>query len=362
MSEYLTVKSLFQEYRVDFEKNVEEEIRKLISENTVHIILDEKVYRLQKGRLGDLSGARSITEIEAIEQNKDIETVRETAVNLLENSVTKKDLLLVIGGGIIQDICAFMAHVLMRGLRWYFIPTTLLAMCDSCIGSKCGINMGGFKNQLGVFCPPSDVLIDTAFLETLEKLDILSGIGEILKVHLIAGEQDFANLERDYTKIVNDYSVLKKYIFRSLEIKKSIVEKDEFDIDYRHILNYGHTFGHAIEAYTDNFVPHGIGVNIGMEIANYISVAKGFLTQAEFERISNLLRTNIPYNNLNFGESERLMKALSKDKKSDGKSVNAILCSGTGKIFKHKVEIDDNFAELIQSYTQQYNSTFGGKA
>ncbi len=351
----ITVKSLFHDYVVDFDGSIAHEIETLMRENNVHFIVDSKVYKLHKDKLKFLENALSLIKIDAIEKNKDIKTVQKIMLTLLRNGITKNNVLVVIGGGIIQDVSVFTAHTLMRGIRWYFIPTTLLAMCDSCIGSKCGINMAGFKNQLGVFCPPSKVLIDVEFLKSLDKIDIISGLGEILKVHLISGEDDFLKIENDYSSLIANLSMLKRYIFRSLEIKKVIVEKDEFDTDYRHILNYGHTFGHAIEAYTDNFIPHGIGVTLGMEIANFISVEKGYLSENVFTNISGLLRKNIPYDNLDFSDRGKMSTILMRDKKYDGQRLRVILCKGIGRIFKEKVHIDDSLLTLIESYTKYYN-------
>lgn len=352
----ITVKSLFRDYDVSLHANIADEIEKLKAKSNVHIIIDSKVYELYKDRMTWIEDIPSLIKIEAVEKYKDIKTVQNITQTLLENGVTKNDGLIVIGGGIIQDVSAFTANILKRGINWYFLPTTLLAMCDSCIGSKVGINMSGFKNQIGLFWPPTKIFIDIKFLDTLEKNEILSGIGEILKVHLIAGEDDFDKVERDYSILTSDFSILKQYILRSLEIKKGIVEADELDVDYRHILNYGHTFGHAIEAYTNHLIPHGIGVSIGMEIANYISMKKGYISENLFNRISKVLKQNIPYNILNYSEHEKMSKILSQDKKFDGKKLSVILCKGIGNIVKEKVIINESLLGLIDDYTKYYNA------
>jgi len=357
MSKSITVKSLFHDYIVDFDGNISHEMETLMRENKVHFIIDLKVYELYKHKLSFLEKASSLIKIDAVEKNKDIKTVQKMMLTLLKNGVTKNDVLVVIGGGIIQDVASLTAHILMRGMRWFFIPTTLLAMCDSCIGSKCGVNMGGFKNQIGVFCPPYKVIVDVDFLKSLDKIDIISGIGEIAKVHLISGEDDFTLIKNDYSGLITDFSVLKKYIFRSLEIKKVIVEKDEFDIGYRHILNYGHTFGHALEAYTDNFIPHGVGVTLGMEIANFISVEKGYLSEDVFFDVSRLLRKNIPYDTIDFGDRDKMSTILTRDKKYDGQKLGVILSKGIGRIFEEKVHINDNLLASIESYTKHYKGS-----
>jgi 3-dehydroquinate synthase len=229
-------------------------------------------------------------------------------------------------------------------------------MCDSCIGSKVGINMSGYKNQLGIFHPPERVFIDLDFLSTLEEKDILSGLGEIIKVHLISGENDFCNLENNYDKFITDYNCLKPFIYQSLRIKKKIVEIDEFDIKYRHILNYGHTFGHAIEAYTNNLIPHGIAVTIGMDIANYISMNNGYINNNLFDRMSITIRKNIPYQSLDFRNHSKMRKFLKGDKKYDGSKLKVILCKGVGKIFIDKMKVNNHLLVLIDEYVDLFNS------
>ena len=351
----LNMNSLFHDYLVDFTCDVEKELELLSNGKRVHFIVDALVFKLHENSMRYIARAATFIEVEAEEENKTIETAQNIMLTLLNNNISKNDILVVIGGGLTQDIGAFVANVLKRGIKWYFVPTTLLAMCDSCIGSKYGINMAGFKNQIGGFWPPSKILINMEYLETLEKEDVIAGVGEILKVHLISGMDDFEKIEENHGQMMLDTSVLKSFIFRSLEIKKIIAEKDEFDKDYRHILNYGHTFGHGIEAYTNNKVPHGIGVTIGMEIANYISVQKGYLDENTFDRVSSILRQYIPCGSLDFSNHEKMSEVLMSDKKFDGEKLNVILSKGIGEIFKDKIVINENFLRLIDSYVQYYN-------
>jgi len=207
-----------------------------------------------------------------------------------------------------------------------------------------------------VFWPPKKVIIDIEYLKTLVNIDILSGIGEIIKVHLISGKEDFYKLEDKYSEIVTDYKLLESFIYRSLEIKKYIIEKDEFDTEYRHVLNYGHTFGHAIEAYSNNLIPHGIGVSIGMDIANYISMEKGYISKNLFDRMSNTIRKNIPYQFLDYSNHSKMMKFLKGDKKYDGSRLKVILSKGVGNIFIDKIEVNNMLMKFIDQYTETYYS------
>jgi 3-dehydroquinate synthase len=351
----LEVKSLFHDYSADFVDDLNKEMVRVFNHKKVHCIADSNVFNLHKNRMQYISNAATFIEIKAEEQNKTIETAHHIMLTLLNNGISKNDFIVVVGGGLTQDIGAFVANTLKRGIRWYFIPTTLLAMCDSCIGSKYGINMAGYKNQIGGFWPASKVLIDIEFLNTLNREDIVSGIGEIFKVHLISGVDDFKNIEENHRLMMKDGSVLKSFILRSLEIKKKIVEEDELDKDYRHILNYGHTFGHGIESYSNNIIPHGIGVTIGMEIANYISLKKGYLAEDIFYKVSSILRQYIPYASLDFSDHEKMTATLMRDKKYDGKTLNAILSKGIGRVFKDKINIDDQLLGFIESYTHYFN-------
>ncbi len=353
----LKVKSLFKEYEALFEVNHENIIKELFTNKKFHVIIDNKVKDLHFDRLKWISNAATTIGVDAIEKNKGFDSVKMICKTLLDNNINKNDVIIVIGGGIIQDLSAFASNILKRGIDWYYFPTTLLAMCDSCIGSKVGINMSGYKNQLGIFWPPNKVLIDIDFLSTLPKDDIISGIGEIIKVHLISSKEDFDELQNKYEIILNDFEQLKPFIYKSLEIKKSIVEIDEFDTYKRHILNYGHTFGHAIEAYTNNLIPHGIGVTIGIDIANYISLQKGYIQEKEYLNISNTVRKNIPYKALDYSNHDLLSKYLKADKKFDGRKLKVILCKGAGNIFIDEVEVDEKLCGWIGEYANIYTKS-----
>jgi 3-dehydroquinate synthase len=180
-------------------------------------------------------------------------TVLKLVDYLMDIGFTKKDTLHVVGGGITQDISSMCAALFKRGIDWIFTPTTLLSMCDSCIGSKMGINHNDSKNQLGTFYPPKQVIIDTTFLKTLSEEDIHSGTGEILKLYALDDlPWNIDNLEE----------ALKK----CLEIKKKVIEEDELEKTIRPCLNYGHTFGHVFESMSNFKIPHGVAVLIGMYV------------------------------------------------------------------------------------------------
>jgi 3-dehydroquinate synthase len=194
-----------------------------------------------------------------------------------KNHITKSEQLIVVGGGITQEIGAFSCALYKRGVSWVYFPTTLLSMCDSCLGGKASLNYRGVKNQLGLFSNPSQIYIYSTFLKTLSDSEIKSGLGEILKSCFIGGEY-FINLYREH--IVNgepkSFSCFKSLIMTSLMIKKMIIEADQFELNYRRCLNYGHTFGHAIEALSNYEIPHGLAIAAGMMMANKLHGAQEF--------------------------------------------------------------------------------------
>ncbi len=345
----LRIKSYFHEYEAQFLAELKTEFNKAVGNKRYFAIADQQLLDLHGDRLDFLDGAEVLIKVEAVEKKKSLDTASVFCSQLLDEGITKNDYILVIGGGLTQDLGAFCAHVLKRGIPWVFIPTTLLSMCDSCIGSKYGINMSHYKNQIGGFCPPAKIFLDTAFLETLDPMDIYSGLGEIVKVHIIAGPEYFARLANiDVFNLLNNRHALRSLIWRSLEIKKKIVEIDEFDKNYRHVLNYGHTFGHAIESYTGNRIPHGIAVAMGMEIANYISVSNGFLAERTYDELRNTIGSIIPSVDADFSDLKRMGNHLRQDKKFDGKELTFLLSRNVGEVFQHRLEVDTELCHLIK--------------
>ena len=257
-----------------------------------HLIIDARVAQLYAKILAAALDGDSVLQVAATELNKSLERFPEYVTHLLEHGVKRDHMLIAVGGGIIQDITAFLAATLLRGLPWRFYPTTLLAQADSCIGSKSSVNVGGYKNQLGTFNPPKEIVLSTDVLDTLEEVEVRSGIGEILKAHIISGWDDTRAIVADYDKLALDKQILAHYIRRSLEIKRLKIEADEFDQNDRLVMNYGHTFGHAIESATDYAVPHGIAVTIGMDMANYLSWRFGLITWEVYEQLHRLLVRN----------------------------------------------------------------------
>lgn len=351
MPENFTVKSHLGEYTVDFVDDPKEQLEQEFSEEHI-LMIDRRVRELHGTRLG-LTGSARVIDFEAKEENKRLSEVPALVERVLTTGISKRTRMIVVGGGITQDMGSFAASMLFRGLKWSFYPTTLLAQADSCIGSKTSINVGEFKNQVGNFYPPARVVISPMFLETLSPGDIKSGYGEMIKVHALAGEASWRRMEKDYESSFVDSGLRQSLIERSLQIKKPLVEIDEFDVGPRNVLNYGHTFGHALESASHYQVPHGQAVTVGMDLANFISYKRGLISEEMFLRIRALLRKNFPEERAFQELVPKFLEALRTDKKNVDGKLAAILTRGPGRMEKIKLPFDDILEREIKDYFSQ---------
>ena len=237
-----------------------------------------------------LRGARAIA-IEADEAKKTLATVAEVIERLRELGANRQSSLVAVGGGIVQDVATFVASSYMRGIHWVYLPTTLLGMVDSCLGGKSSINVGRFKNIAGNYFPPWEIVVDTAFCDTLPATQRIAGLCEAAKICFAARGDAFAR----YLELVpaasalDDAQRLGAVIELSLRTKKAFVEEDEFDRGVRLLLNFGHTFGHALEAASGFAISHGVAVGVGTLAALELSRRIG-LFAAEPPRAAQLAR------------------------------------------------------------------------
>ncbi len=349
MFDSLAVQSLFRNYEVHFSSDFTQPLKELVAQRAFFII-DAVIWDLYHEKLKDLIPETSFFIVEAAERNKSLDKCREIIEILVGKGVRRNEKLVAIGGGIVQDVTAFSASITYRGLEWCFFPTTLLAQADSCIGGKTSINLGDKKNLIGNFHPPARIYIDTAFLDTLSLDDIKSGVGEIIHYYIYAASNLFADLMSNYNRIIGDRYLLLKYIRESLQIKKTVIEKDEFDRGERNKFNYGHTFGHALESVTDYRIKHGQAVTVGMDMANYLSMEMGFMKPATFQDIRTELLINFPEYPWRTIDVDRYFHFLAKDKKNVGNNVGCILAKDHGLLFKEQLPANDQFRELIKDY------------
>jgi 3-dehydroquinate synthase len=317
---------------------------------TAHVILDRQVASLYREDLAPLLDGRNVLEIEATEPAKSLERCPAYVEALVAGGLRRGHLLLAIGGGVIQDITCFLAAVVLRGLDWEFYPTTLLAQADSCIGSKSSINVGTLKNIVGTFTPPRRVVINSRVLRTLPEVEVRSGIGEMLKVHAIDGPASFDAIAADYPRLASDDDVMQARIGQSLRFKQRLIEVDEFDQGPRRVMNYGHSFGHAIESATDFGVPHGVAITVGMDMANFVAAGLGVTSQAQYHRMHPALAAN-------YRGFERLpiplgplLTALGKDKKNTDDRLTLVLLDEQGRVGLVPCANDGRFQDLCAEY------------
>ena len=210
-------------------------------------------------------GKTTCVYVDAVESAKNLSTVEEIIVALQKSGVRRDSTVLALGGGIIQDVVTLAASLFMRGIKWDYAPTTLLAMTDSCIGGKSSINTTTVKNLIGNIYPPQSVFVDTNFVLTLPETDVFGGLAEAAKICFCKGPTEFEGFLRfGSTGTPANLDAMLPYV---LAIKKWFIQVDEFDMAERKQLNFGHTFGHALEVGSDHGIPHGLAVASGMRTA-----------------------------------------------------------------------------------------------
>lgn len=257
---------------------------------------------------------KNFLEIYSSEKNKNLETVSEIYSFLLKNKKAQK--LVGIGGGIVGDIAGYAASTFKRGIPYVSVPTTLIAMSDSAIGGKTGVNFKGVKNYIGTFNTPSKIIFCFEFLETLKKREIKSGIGEIIKYGLI-GDKTIINLL--CSKTINSISLLdlKKLIIKSIKIKESFVKEDYFDKGVRNALNFGHSIGHGVEMDSLDNLSHGEAICLGMIVELRLSEIKYNLNKDILNNIKTILYNFEIKEKTKIKNIDNLFSLIYKDKKND---------------------------------------------
>lgn len=285
------------------------------------LLIDKNIFDLY---LAELPNIRNIPTflVDAIEDNKGISMVLEVVDFLEANKATKTSMLYVVGGGILQDLGAFAGYIYKRGIPWTYVPTTLLGQGDSSVGGKTALNHKKTKNLLALFSAPRKIITDTGFLKTLPKDDWFSGIGEIFRLCITGGKDFLAVFDRELDAfLAGDIDATSRLIASSLSAKKSIVEFDEFELDLRRSMNYGHSFGHALEALTNYKISHGVGVTIGILVENELAFNRGMLSKSERDYLLILGLKIIPPDSLDTFKSvslEGVIDLLRRDKKAEG--------------------------------------------
>jgi 3-dehydroquinate synthase len=298
------------------------------------IITDAAVRRLHGMRFP----VCEVIEIGMGEESKTLTTVGEVYEAFLRLGVDRSSQVVAIGGGIVCDVAGFAASTYLRGLRFGFVPTTLLAQVDAGVGGKNGVNLHGYKNLVGTFTQPDFVLCDLDLLSTLPHAELQNGFAEVIKQAAIGDASLFSFLETHVQEALRlDRGVIERIIYYSLKIKAAIVSRDERESGERRKLNFGHTIGHAVEKV--HHPSHGRAISLGMSAASRLSAAMGLLSREDVERIECLLAA--------FGlplsmeiDGSLVWDALWKDKKKEGKEVHFVLLEGIGNARIVPISID----------------------
>ncbi len=255
--------------------------------------------------------------IDSNECAKSFGSILEVFIELKKVGLGRDSHLVAIGGGVVQDIATFVASLYMRGISWSYVPTTFLGMADSCLGGKSSINVGSYKNLIGNFYPPQRIDILPLFARSLPKEELIAGIAEAAKICFCRGSLTFEKYEKLVQPIIDqewDEYQLGKLLYMTLEVKKWFIEKDEFDKAERRLLNFGHTWGHALESATKFSVPHGLAVAIGMMAAIRFKDNQSYLTPL-WNHCLSLLSPILSLDQINSFEDSLFLAAFLSDKK-----------------------------------------------
>ncbi len=337
--------------------NFEESLSRI---EDAHILADEFFRPRFAG-----SGAEPIF-IEATEHAKSLEHMPAVIEQLRAAGANRGTHLVAIGGGVVQDIAAFVSSVYMRGISWSYEPTTVLAMVDSCIGGKSSINVGPYKNLIGTFHPPDPILIDPALAATLPRDQFASGLIEAAKICFCRGRESFAAHMACGPATSMNTAALEGVIVNSLLAKKHFIEIDEFDKKERLLLNFGHTFGHALEGASNYGIPHGIAVGLGILCSLEFQRRRGIdfsgaASVGELERhLDTMIRTLPGLVEVLAGMSlDEVMERFGSDKKHRNDRYTLILAAPTGEVMLEQIprgaESDARLRDAIQSTTEAYS-------
>jgi 3-dehydroquinate synthase len=265
------------------------------------------------------------------EGSKSLDTVSLCYEKLIQSSFDRNDVLVALGGGVVGDLTGFVAATYLRGIRFIQVPTSLLAMVDSSVGGKTGVDFKAYKNMVGAFHQPKLVYMNLSTLLTLPDAEYYSGMGEIIKHGLIKDKVYYAWLKEQAEAIKRrDYDALREMVYRSCLIKRDVVERDPKEQGERALLNYGHTIGHSVEKLKELTLLHGQCVCIGMAAASLLSLNRGFISETEYKDILNTITLFHQPISVNGLSAEDVYTVTKLDKKMDSDKIKFILLKEIG--------------------------------
>ncbi len=336
----ILVKSSVGRYAVLFGEGIlrraSNEIRKLGEFSSTHIVSSPKVWRAVGNRVREglrLNSSSAVHLFNDAETIKNLGTVERIARSLSRAGADRKSLILAVGGGVVGDVAGFVAAAYLRGVALVQVPTTLIAQVDSALGGKTGVDLPEGKNLVGAFYPPRLVLADLHALRTLPERQYRGGLAEVIKYGVIADAKLFAFLEANFERILRrDHDALRYFIPRSIEIKADVVSRDERESSLREMLNFGHTFGHALESVTKyKRYQHGEAVAWGMMAAALLGHEVGVTRADEVSRIVRLVRRMGPLPAWPRVPPAKLIAAMRSDKKTRAGRLRFVLAPRIGQ-------------------------------
>lgn len=347
------------EQKVIITNNATEELENIISESKndkFFILTDSNTNKNCLNMLHcsePIANAHIIT-IKADDTNKNIESTAHVWKELSDNGCTRHSCLINIGGGMVTDLGGFAASTFKRGIDFINIPTTLLSMVDASVGGKTGINFNGLKNEIGVFNDAKAVIIDTAFLKTLDQHNICSGYAEMLKHSLLKDYKMWVQ-HINFNLYSPDFDPLLNMIKESVEVKERIVSEDPHESGIRKALNLGHTAGHAFESYamhTNKPILHGYAVAYGIICELYLSHALQGFPLDKMRQTVNFIKENYGRMNITCDDYECLYSLMKHDKKNTGNEINFTLLKDVGNIKINQTVSKELILESLDFYRE----------
>lgn len=357
----ISVKLKEKPYNVYIEQNGFGKLEGVLSKNNfpsrILAVVDRNILKFQSEMIEPFfnSGEYPVDlfVFNASEKNKNLRSVEKIYSALQRGNHGRDSGIIAIGGGITGDVAGFAASTYMRGIKYAHIPTTLLSAVDSSVGGKTGVNFNNSKNFIGAFYQPEFVLIDSIFFETLPLYEMVGGVGEVIKSAFLAGGKFYSGIFDTPAKILNfDYSPVDKLIFDSVQFKAGVVEKDEKEEGLRKILNFGHTFAHALEKESEFEIIHGEAVIFGIVCALNLSFKLGIMSKDSFEEglcLMKNIKNVVPVPQIN---PEVLYSSMCSDKKNRDGKIKFVLLKEKGSVC---IDVEVDKKTVISSIKMAYN-------
>jgi len=338
--------------------NIQIKIKEIINgynADKIFVLLDDNTREKCFGVISNsFNNKPHLISIKSGEAEKNIDTAMDIWNYLSKNGCDRNSLLINLGGGVITDLGGFVASAFKRGINFINIPTTLLAQIDASIGGKTGINLNNLKNEVGFFSSPKYILIDSVFLNTLEKRQIISGFAEMLKHSLIDSNNSWENLKNFDLKNIN-LGFIKLLVEESINIKKHYIEKDQLEAGDREALNFGHTFGHAIETFFMNKgvdILHGEAIAMGLICELFLSNKILNLELKKMLDVTGFIIDNFKYFDINPKDYDEIFELMKHDKKNKDNKIKFTLISDLGKVEIKQFCSDRDIYQTLGFYFQ----------